>query len=141
MFRVPDRATAEDLTGEVFVKMVEGLPRYEERGLPISAWLYRIAHDRVVDYHRRSALRQTESLTEALIAEGSTEADAVARAEWQRVARAIGTLTDEQQTVIQLRFVEGHSVDDCARLLQKTAGAVKALQHRALRQLAQKLEH
>ncbi len=121
--------------------MVEGLPRYEERGLPISAWLYRIAHDRVVDYHRRSALRQTESLTEALIAEGSTEADAVARSEWQRVARAIGTLTDEQQTVIQLRFVEGHSVDDCARLLQKTAGAVKALQHRALRQLAQKLEH
>jgi RNA polymerase sigma-70 factor (ECF subfamily) len=140
-FRVSDRATAEDLTAEVFVKMVEGLPRYEERGVPISAWLFRIAHDRVVDYHRRSVLRQTETITDGLVSdEASIEAQAVDRSERERISQLIGMLTDEQQTVIQLRFVEGYSLEDCARILKKSTGAIKALQHRALRQLAQRMD-
>lgn len=140
-FRTQDRATAEDLTGAVFVKMVEGLPRYQERGAPITAWLFRIAHDRLVDYHRRLVHRQTEPLSEALEAEGSgTEAQAMERSEMQRVQALVASLTDEQRTVIQLRFVEGYNLEDCARRLNKTTGAIKALQHRALRQLAEKLE-
>jgi RNA polymerase sigma-70 factor, ECF subfamily len=140
-FRVQDRATAEDLTGEVFVKMVEGLPRYEERGVPISAWLFRIAHDRMVDHHRRSVHRQTEEISETLETdEPSTEAQALNRSEMQHVRGLIDALTEEQRTVIQLRFVEGYSLEDCARILKKTTGAVKALQHRALRQLGQKID-
>lgn len=140
-FRVRDRATAEDLTGEVFVKMVEGLPRYEERGVPITAWLFRIAHDRVVDHHRRSVYRQTEAISEALATdEPGTEAQALARSENQHLHGLIDTLTEEQRSVIQLRFVEGYSLEDCARILRKTTGAIKALQHRALRQLGQKLD-
>ena len=140
-FRVQDRAAAEDLTSEVFIKMIEGLPRYEERGFPISAWLFRIAHDRVVDHHRRSAYRQAEPLSDTLEArEAGTEAQALARAEQDRLLLLLGTLTDEQQTVVQLRFIEGLSLEDCAQILGKTSGAIKSLQHRALRQLGQKLE-
>jgi RNA polymerase sigma-70 factor (ECF subfamily) len=140
LFRVPDQPTAEDLTGEVFVKMVEGLPRYEERGVPLAAWLFRMAHDRLVDYHRRARYRQTEELSDTQVAEDpGTEAQAMTQAELHRVRQLMADLTDEQRLVIQLRFVEGYSLEDCARLLKKTAGAIKALQHRALRQLGQKL--
>ena len=140
-FRVPDRAVAEDLTSDVFVKMIEGLPRYQDRGFPISAWLFRIAHDRVVDHHRRAAHRQAEPLAETLEApEAGTETQALARAEQERLISLIGALTDEQQTVVQLRFIEGLSLEDCAQILGKTTGAIKSLQHRALRQLGQKLE-
>jgi RNA polymerase sigma-70 factor (ECF subfamily) len=141
-FRVQDRETAEDLTGEVFVKMVEGLPRYQERGVPITAWLFRIAHDRVVDHHRRWVHRQTDPISDGLeTTEAGTEAQALESSEREHVWKLIGTLTEEQRTVIQMRFVEGLSLEDCAHALGKTTGAIKALQHRALRQLAQKLEH
>jgi len=140
-FRLPDRSTAEDLTGEVFVKMVEGLPRYEERGYPITAWLFRMAHDRMVDHHRRAAHRQTEPLSDTLEArEAGTEAQALDSVEWQRLQASVQTLSDEQQIVIQLRFVEGYSLEECAQIMRKTTGAIKSLQHRALRQLGQKLD-
>jgi RNA polymerase sigma-70 factor, ECF subfamily len=140
-FRVQERTVAEDLTGEVFVKMIEGLPRYQERGHPITAWLFRIAHDRMVDYRRRAALRLTEPLSETHTApEPDTEAQAVERAERERLRELMGLLTDEQRTVIQLRFIEGYSLEDCARMLHKSTGAIKSLQHRALHQLGQKFK-
>lgn len=139
-FRVSDRNTAEDLTGEVFVKMVEGLPRYEERGVPITAWLFRMAHDRLVDHHRRSNVRQVETLTDTQEAEGpSPEILALDRSEMQDIRDLIEGLTEDQRTVIQMRFVEGYSLEEAAQILNKTTGAIKALQHRALRQLGQKL--
>ncbi len=141
LLRVSDRATAEDLTGEVFEKMVIGLPRYEERGLPFAAWLFRIAHDRWVDSQRRLKHRQTEPLTDWLETdEPGTEAQAMARAERTRLLTQIETLTEEQRSVIQMRFVEGYSLEETANLLGKNTGAIKALQHRALQQLARKLD-
>jgi RNA polymerase sigma-70 factor (ECF subfamily) len=140
-FRVHDRATAEDLTGEVFVKMVEGLPRFVERGAPLAAWLFRIAHDRVVDHHRRTAYRQSEPLSDGLELGGpGTEAQALQQAEMERIRAAVATLTEEQRMVIQLRFVEGYNLEQCATIMRKTTGAIKALQHRALHQLAGKLD-
>jgi RNA polymerase sigma-70 factor (ECF subfamily) len=142
LYRVRERQTAEDLTGDVFVKMVEGLPRFEDRGAPLAAWLFRIAHDRVVDHHRRAALRQTETIADDLAArEPGPDSLAQQRLEAERLQAQMAALTDEQRTVIQLRFVEGYSLEECARLLGKTTGAIKALQHRALRQLAGKLTH
>jgi len=136
-FRVHDRATAEDLTSEVFLKMVEALPRFADRGAPFAAWLFRIAHDRMVDHHRRAAYRQTEALAETLEDHRpGPEAQAVTRGETDHLREALGSLTDEQRLVMQLRFVEGYSLEDTARILEKTTGAVKAQQHRALRQLA-----
>ena len=139
-FRVQDQAAAEDLTAEIFMRMLEALPKYEDRGLPFAAWLYRIAHDRVVDYHRRTALRQTLSLEEPIVSDADTEATAMRSNEAEALYAALDLLTDEQRLVLQLRFFEGLDVDETARIVGKTPGAVKALQFRAIRQLAQRLE-
>src|SRR5436190_20401058 len=67
VFRVSDEATAQDLTEDVFVNMLESLPRYVDKGAPFVAWLYRIAHARVIDYYRRNARRPVAELTESLV--------------------------------------------------------------------------
>ncbi len=140
-FRVNDQATAEDLTGEVFLDLVKALPRYVERGIPFTAWLFRIAHARLVDHHRRAVYRQTEELSEALVDHASDpEAEVVDRAGTRRLEEAIMALTDEQRMVIQLRFTERFSLEETAQAMGKTTGAVKALQHRALRELARILK-
>ena len=140
LFRVSDQAIAEDLAGEVFLRMTEGLPRFSDRGAPFAAWLFRIAHDRLVDYHRQ-ARRQTEELSESLIdSAADPETQAAIQMDSRQLAGLIMALTDEQKTVIQLRFVEGYSLEDTARLMNKTVGAIKALQHRALQNLARKLD-
>ncbi len=133
IFRVSDRASAQDLTSEVFVKMVEGLPQYRARGAPFAAWLFRMAHDRRVDHYRRAARRPTEDLGEEIIdSVPGPETQAASHAEDLRLQAALKVLTDEQQLVVQLRFIEAYSLEDTARILKKTVGAVKAIQHRAL---------
>ncbi len=140
-FRVNDQATAEDLTGEVFLDLVKALPRYVARGIPFTAWLFRIAHARLVDHHRRAAYRQTEELSEALVDHASDpEGEVVDRAGTRRLEEAITALTDEQRMVIQLRFLDRFSLEETAQAMGKTAGAIKALQHRALRELARILK-
>jgi RNA polymerase sigma-70 factor (ECF subfamily) len=139
-FRVPDQATAEDLTGEVFLKMLEGLPRYVDRGYPFAAWLFRIAHDRLVDYHRRKASHGSGPLSDRLVDAGADTERSAMRAQGDRELHArLAELTSEQRLVVQLRFVEGYSLQETAAILAKTPGAIKALQHRALQQLARKL--
>lgn len=140
-FRMNDQSIAEDLTGDVFLEMVQTLHRYAERGTPFAAWLFRIAHDRVVDYHRRQARRPTEVLSESLADDApSPETQVAHRAETHGLLTAMKFLTDEQRLVLQLRFVEGHSVETTARIMRKTPGAVKALQHRALGRLGRQLQ-
>jgi RNA polymerase sigma-70 factor (ECF subfamily) len=140
-FRVRDRHIAEDITADVFVRMVEALPHFELRGLPFAAWLFRVAHDRVVDHHRRAAVRRPEVLPDTLVdAEANTEAAALQTHSNAALIDRLSELTDEQQAVLQLRFIEGYSLEQTAAALAKTQGAVKALQHRALRQLARWLD-
>lgn len=141
-FRTNDQTTAEDLTGEVFLRLVESLQHYHDRGFPFAAWLFRIAHARVVDYHRYRARRPSEALSEQAV-DPQPDPEALAAHKWDiaRIANTLVLLTDEQQTVIQLRFVEGYSLEETARLMQKTIGAVKAMQHRALQYLTHKLNH
>lgn len=139
-FRISDVAAAEDLTAEVFLKMVAGLPGYQDRGLPLAAWLFRIAHDRAVDYRRRLAVRQAEPLDEAVVdRQANTEVEAIRRTESKRMRALLAKLTDEQQDVVLMRFVEGLSLEQTAQALGRSVGAVKAAQHRALRRLGQLL--
>jgi RNA polymerase sigma-70 factor (ECF subfamily) len=138
-FRLKDQSVAEDLAGEVFLRMVQGLPRYKDYGVPIAAWLFRMARDRLVDYYRQHQ-RAGEELPEQLHdPQPGLEARAVDWSDQQDLLRSLETLTEEQQLVVQLRFVDGLSVEDAAKILNKSAGAVRALQHRALRSLAEKL--
>jgi RNA polymerase sigma-70 factor, ECF subfamily len=141
VIRVGDVVDAEDLTSEVFLRAQKALQRYDDRGVPFAAWLFRIAHDRMVDHYRSAALRQTARLSELLFDDRlGPEAQAISRREARELAPAVASLTDEQQMVIHLRFIEGYNLGDTALIMRKTIGATKALQHRALQSLAKKLK-
>lgn len=136
-YRVGDRATAEDLVGDVFVKAIEHLPEYQQQGRPFEAWLYRIASARVIDYYRRQRFRRTAPLNERIAAARESDPDhtAAERDDARRTWAAVERLPDEQQHVITLRFGGGYSIAEVARLIDKSEGAVKAIQHRALASL------
>lgn len=139
-YRVDSSHDAEDLTAEVFVKMVEGLPQYTPSGVPFEAWLYRIASARVIDYRRRSNRRPSTELNENLSDDAdSPEENVQSQQEIREVQQALALLNDEQQTVLTLRFVERKSHQEVADILNKTVSAVKSIQHRALEILAEHL--
>jgi RNA polymerase sigma-70 factor (ECF subfamily) len=142
-YRVGEHAAVEDLVGDIFVKAIEDLPSYRDTGRPFEAWLYTIAHARVVDYYRRRRVRRTVVLSEQLLADAALEPDQiVAEQEEMRTAwNAVAQLTDEQQQVVALRFGSGYSIAEVANALRKTEGAVKSLQNRALASLRRLLEH
>ncbi len=135
-YRVGDVNVAEDLTADVFLKALEGLEGFTYRGIPFSAWLHRIAHARVMDYFRQQARRELLPLDERLLATGKgPQATIEARLDHEELQSAIAQLTTDQQQVIILKFVEGLSNAEVARILGKSEGAVKSLQHRALNSL------
>ena len=135
-YRVGSPELAEDLRAEVFVRMLEGIANFNYRGWSISAWLYRIAHDRVVDHIRRQKRRNHEVLEEQYI-DPSAGPDAVslARIDHEALREAIKQLTEDQAEVVLLRFVAEHSLKEVAQITGRTEGAVKAMQHRALQTL------
>jgi RNA polymerase sigma-70 factor (ECF subfamily) len=131
--RLSDTSLAEDLTAEVFLRAVDGLPRYIQRGLPFGAWLFRIARDRLVDYYRQSARRPRAELDDSLPSDLPEPSDSAVDSETAETLReALAELTDEQRDVIQFRFMEEWSLEETARVMNKSVNAVKALQHRAL---------
>jgi RNA polymerase sigma-70 factor (ECF subfamily) len=141
-YRVGDRVAAEDLVSDVFVRMLEGLPSYQDTGRPFEAWLYRIAHARVVDHYRKERSRRGAPVDEGLVASEEQDPHRLVahRDDARRIWEALVDLTDDQQQVISLRFIAGYSTAEVAELLGKTEGAVKALQHRALASLRRLLE-
>lgn len=136
-YRVTLETDAEDLTAEVFVKMVESLPSYEITGAPFEAWLYRIASARVIDFRRRNKIRKHDELPETLSDERPTmEEHLQARDEVKQLRKALAELSQEQQQVLVLRFVQRKSHSDVAIIVGKSESAVKSIQHRALNKLA-----
>ena len=136
--RVGDPALADDLASEVFLRALEGLPRFEYRGISFGAWLYRIAHDRVVDHFRRQARRPVLSLENGdLPVQNGVEGQVEANLGAQRLKKAIDQLTADQQQVILLRFNAGLKLKETAYVMSKSVGAVKMLQLRALAHLRQ----
>jgi len=138
LLRVNDDTVAEDLTSEVFVRALESLASYEDRGAPFAAWLYRIAKARVIDHWRR--LQRTDVSLEASDLDVAIELPVGDVVAYKALAGALRHLTDEQQEVIILKFVEGLSIAEVAKITGRTEGAVKALQHRALATLARLMD-
>jgi len=138
--RVGDKTEAEDLAGQVFLKALESISSFKWRGVPVSAWLFRIAHNQVIDYWRTGKAKLHLPLEERLI---SSDIDPVLEAEKnldiQRVVQAVGQLTQAQRDVIELRFAGGLSTAEVAKVLGKSQGAVKVLQHSALAALRKRL--
>jgi RNA polymerase sigma-70 factor (ECF subfamily) len=139
--RVGDVAVAEDLTAQVFLKALEGLPNYEPYGRPFAAWLYRIAYARTVDYWRQQQRRREVVLDDGLRADSPPPEDRlVLEAQWRTALDLLSQLTDDQQDVLILRFIGEMSLSEVADTLGKTVGAVKATQHRALATLARLMQ-
>ena len=141
-FRVNDTRLAEDLAGDVFIRALKGIGSYQDQGKPFIAWLYRIAHARVVDHYRQQDRRpaSTSLDDEPLEASGDMDANLLQRQASSILREAISDLTDDQQQVIILRFIEGQRIEMVAQQMGKNANAIKALQHRALHALAVRLE-
>jgi RNA polymerase sigma-70 factor (ECF subfamily) len=140
-YRVDSAETAEDLTSEVFLRMLEGLPTYQDRAVPLLVWLYRIAHARVIDHYRRSRRTSRHENIERLELGVDPDLDAslVSAYRSEQLQEALRTLTDGQRQVIVLRFIEGYNLENTARILDKTVDAIKAMQYRALQALGQAL--
>jgi RNA polymerase sigma-70 factor (ECF subfamily) len=140
VIRVPTNADAEDLTAEVFVSMVKGLPTYQVTGAPFEAWLYRIAAARVADFYRQSQRRPQTELTENL-QDGSLlpEEQILQKQKLDQLRAVLSQLPEEYQTILILRFVERKSHEEVAELLDKSITAVKSIQHRALTRLTELL--
>ena len=138
--RVGDRAETEDLTSEVFHHALANLQRFEWRGIPFAAWLYRIAANLISDRWQRTNREQVADEP------GLIDSAPASNAEFEEVERRatlfrlVDTLPAEQQRVVVLRFVEQKSIKEVAREIRKTEGAVKQLQFRALTSLRARME-
>jgi len=128
-FRVSNQAEAEDLTQEVFLKALQAIGSYKWRDLPFAAWLFRIAHNQVIDHLRKQSKQKKAPLEEA--AAVSVE-DPVAmtehKSEIEELTSAVKKLPSAQQEVISLRFLSGLPIAEVAKTLGKSEGTVKALQ-------------
>jgi len=131
-----DAAQAEDLTSEVFLKLLQVLRTSREPRDRLDGWLYRVAHNLAMDLFRRQKKAPAVPLAEELVAEGRQPSDVVEDRQVKQQLRAgIGRLTSDQQRAILLRFAEELPLAEVARLMGKSEGAVKTLQHRAVSRL------
>jgi RNA polymerase sigma-70 factor (ECF subfamily) len=140
--RVSDAALAEDLTAELFARVLAAIQNERTwRASPV-AWLYRIAHNLVVDHYRRQPAQPPTALDAGLVAaEDDDPQDAVEVASGQeQLRKALHCLTPDQQQVLALRYGEGLTARETGQVLRKTTGAVEALQRRALAALRRLLE-
>ena len=139
-YRVNDRALAEDFTSETFLRALRRISTISYQGRDIGAWFVTIARNIVLD-HLKSARHRLEMTTPDTV-EGpdrapSPEAAVLDSMASQRLMAAVGQLGDEQRECVMLRFIQGFSVSETAQVMGKNDGAIKALQHRAVRKLAE----
>lgn len=129
--RVSDRQQVEDMTNEVFVRVWDALPNYEQRGVPFKSYLFRVAHNLLVGFYRkfRHSLPLYENTARA---KENPEELAETRIAWEGAMEALEILPAHYRRVLELRFFAGLSSKEIGQVLGKTAGAVRVTQHRAL---------
>jgi len=131
--RIGDKMEAEDITQQVFLKAIKAISSFRWKGVPFSAWLFRIAHNQVVDYLRKIKKRVSVPLKESLVASGDDPPEIFDRKlDVERLSAATKRLTLAQQEVISLRFAAEMPVTQVAGVMGRSEGAVKALQHSAI---------
>ena len=137
-FRVTDHELAEDITSRIFLKMLEKLNTYQVGQSPIIAWLYRMAHNAVIDHYRmKRTFVSVEDLHPADVRqEDGIEEKLELQSKSHQLRAALQGLTKGQQRVLILKFIDGFTTREIARQLGKRQGAVRGLQMRALRKLA-----
>ena len=133
-YRTGNHHDAEDLTAKAFYQALKHVHRYVDRGLPFSAWLYRIAHNLVANWHRDHSRRQVIALDEiALFSSRPSPEDRLELEDDQRrLLRLIRRMPDDRQQLLILKFVEQMSNRDIAQIMGRSEGAIKSLYHRTL---------
>jgi len=131
--RIGNKTEAEDVTQQVFLNALRSISSFRWKGVPFSTWLFRIAHNLVVDYLRKGKKRATVLLDESLVSSDSNlQLAAEYRLDVEQLVSATKRLTAAQREVISLRFAGELSVAQVAKVMGKSQGAVKALQHSAV---------
>ena len=135
--RVQNRAEVQDLTSEVFRKALEGIERFEWRGVPFAAWLYRIATNAISDHRRKSAREAGSPDLEDKPAPNSASIDTIENR--AALYRLVKDLPADQRRVIEMRFADEKGIREIAQALGRTEGAVKQLQFRAIQGLRERM--
>lgn len=140
--RTSDRGLAEDITSETFVRALHRIDSVRYQGRGFGAWLTTIARNLVLDHLKSSRHRLEQPHSDTALFDpsvGGPEREVIERATSVELLRRVAQLNDDQRECVVLRFWQGFSVVETAQIMQRTEGAVKALQHRAVRNLAQLL--
>ncbi|MCG3141068.1 MAG: ECF RNA polymerase sigma factor SigX [Anaerolineae bacterium] len=142
-YRIQDRPRAEELTNEVFVRLLENVENFRPGGgdvtLALTGWIFTIARNLIIDDYRRQKKRAAEPLPDDDTALADETLDLDVRLTRADLQIALAQLTEEQQTVLLLRFEEGFTSAQIATMMGKTDMAIKALQRRALATMARLL--
>jgi RNA polymerase sigma-70 factor, ECF subfamily len=142
-YRTGNHHDAEDLTARVFFRAMSHIDTYTDQGVPFQAWLYRIAHNLVANWHRDRGRRKIIPLDEYVASTLRSEAPdrhAESKEERERLAAAIRTLPEERQQLLMLKFVENLSNAEISEIMNRTEGAIKSLYHRTLLALRDALQ-
>ncbi|MGC9333943.1 MAG: RNA polymerase sigma factor [Anaerolineae bacterium] len=138
---VGEAHTAEDLTSEVFLKLIHVLDTTRAPRDQLQGWLYRVARNLAVDWYRKRGRQEPLSLREDLVPSGESPLAKLEKdQDRQRLRKALLALTPDQQQVLLLRFAQELKIEEVAQILGKSEGAVKLLQYRATRRLQKLLE-
>lgn len=142
LFRVGDRTLAEDVTSETFLRAFRRITSISYQGRDVGAWFVTIARNLVLDHVKSSRFRlevSTPEPDEGQLAEPGPESQVLTRLTHSELLACVQQLGDDQRECVILRFLQGFSVAETAAAMGRNEGAVKALQHRAVRRLAQLL--
>jgi RNA polymerase sigma-70 factor (ECF subfamily) len=143
-FKTSDSLIAEDLTEDVFLRMLESIRKFKPQGHPFSSWLFRIAHNRVIDHYRKRGRDKNVPLDTILTTVGESQSTLDTYVEtklaMREVNQAMENLTDLQREVLNLRFAGGLSIKETAEAVNRNENSVKALQHSAVKKLRVLLE-
>ncbi len=137
---IGSKPDAEDIAGDTFLKALKSLPSYREQGLPMSAWLFRIAHNLVVDHLRDKSRHRDIDIEGMDLPSGQNLSESVeTRLEMERVKLAMKYLSPSERQVVSLRFISGLSSKEVAEVMKKSDGAVRQMQCAAIGKLKQVL--
>jgi RNA polymerase sigma-70 factor (ECF subfamily) len=142
-YRTGNQQDAEDLTAKVFYRALSHIDKYEDKGVPFQAWLYRIAHNLVANFHRDKGRRKIIPLDDYVahtLRSDAPDKQAETSEQKDRLMDAIGHLPAERQQLLILKFIEQKSNAEIGEIMERTEGAIKSLYHRTLLALRDELQ-
>lgn len=134
-YRVSNEQDAEDLSARVFIRALNHIEKYDDRGVPFSAWLYRIAHNLVANWHRDNSRKKVIPLDDYMVGRSPDDAPeslAESREEEALLLESVRDLPEDRQQLLFLKFVERLPNAEIGEIMNRTEGAIKSLYHRTL---------